>query len=455
MLQTAALIFVSDLFLQGKKENKTLARLISELNLLNYQVEKVSIVHENEKIVTYELDILSKHFDIVIVIGELNKDIVFKALSNVTFQDLETNLKFERMLNNIKYSSNCRLPIATKLLAVNDDTYPIIQFQRIFILKEEYLEKFFNTLRRHLEQYRLPAKYTKTIHVQMNGNTSQILDKIKKSNVNVLCQENHTVLAVMLESTNFADITDCENLMKKELRDNFIESFIENKIFDMIYANPEERIQQAIENIETCLANYSPENVFLSFNGGKDCTILLHLVHTVMNIKYPHYKRPIFCLYVKSENAFPEQDTFISQCEVYFNLEVMTVSLGIKEALNEVLLRKPNLKACLMGTRRTDPFSNDLKIFQMTDSDWPQVMRVSPLLDWHYSDIWDYILYYKVPYCKLYDLGFTSLGNTLNTIRNPCLIYHDVFLGTDVYLPAYKMLNENKERSGRNILNKI
>lgn len=87
----------------------------------------------------------------------------------------------------------------------------------------------------------------------------------------------------------------------------------------------------------------------------------------------------------------------------------------------------------------------------MTDRDWPQIMRVNPLLDWHYSDIWHYLLYYKVPYCKLYDMGYTSLGNASNTVRNPSLLYHDIYLDTEVYLPAYKMLNEDKERSGRNI----
>ena len=103
-----------------------------------------------------------------------------------------------------------------------------------------------------------------------------------------------------------------------------------------------------------------------------------------------------------------------------------------------------------MGTRRTDPYSSDLNIFQMTDSNWPQIMRVSPLLDWHYSDIWDYLLYYKVPYCKLYDMGFTSLGNTVNTMRNPSLICFDKAEVKDVHLPAYKLLRENTERDGRN-----
>lgn len=87
----------------------------------------------------------------------------------------------------------------------------------------------------------------------------------------------------------------------------------------------------------------------------------------------------------------------------------------------------------------------------MTDPNWPQIMRVSPLLDWHFSDIWDYLLFYKVPYCKLYDLGYTSLGSSSNTVRNPSLAYFDTNQGKNVYLPAYKLINESEERSGRNI----
>lgn len=76
--------------------------------------------------------------------------------------------------------------------------------------------------------------------------------------------------------------------------------------------------------IEKCLEDYGRDNVFLSFNGGKDCTVLLHLVHTVLSRKYPNEKenKKLFCLYVRSENTFQEQDEFIEQCMIYYNLEV-------------------------------------------------------------------------------------------------------------------------------------
>lgn len=88
--------------------------------------------------------------------------------------------------------------------------------------------------------------------------------------------------------------------------------------------------------------------------------------------------------------------------------------------------------------------------FQLTDKGYPEVMRVNPLLSWSYYHIWDYLLYYKIPYCKLYDMGYTSLGDVGNTAKNPLLKYKDPFSDNEKYLPAYKLLQEDSERIGRN-----
>lgn len=84
----------------------------------------------------------------------------------------------------------------------------------------------------------------------------------------------------------------------------------------------------------------------------------------------------------------------------------------------------------------------------MCDPGWPKIMRVSPLLDWKYSDIWNFILNCKIPYCNLYNLGYTSLGSTTNTIPNPYLKSSQC-CGTKTHLPAYMLQDGSKERSGR------
>jgi FAD synthetase len=53
--------------------------------------------------------------------------------------------------------------------------------------------------------------------------------------------------------------------------------------------------------------------------------------------------------------------------DVYFryNLELKKVPGPIKHALGVILAEKPELKAVLMGTRRTDPYSAMMNSFQV------------------------------------------------------------------------------------------
>jgi len=56
-----------------------------------------------------------------------------------------------------------------------------------------------------------------------------------------------------------------------------------------------------------------------------------------------------------------------------------------------------------------------------------------------------------IPYCALYDLGYTSLGGTTDTHPNPALQVEDFESegGKTKYRPAYDLVEDMEERLGR------
>ena len=126
----------------------------------------------------------------------------------------------------------------------------------------------------------------------------------------------------------------------------------------------------------------------------------------------------------------------------------------MREAFAAYLADYPNVRAILVGTRRTDPHGAELAHFQRTDGGWPDFMRIHPVIDWHYADIWAFLLELDVEYCELYDQGYTSLGGVTDTHRNPALAVEQTAdqarEGDAVkYRPAYELMQDDEERLGR------
>ena len=169
---------------------------------------------------------------------------------------------------------------------------------------------------------------------------------------------------------------------------------------------------------------------------------MLHAV--VHKLSTPPQK--LKALYIRYDSPFPQAEEFISETTQRYNLNLITMMGDIKAALKTLKETQPAIKAILLGTRRHDPFSDALRTFSPTDRDWPHYMRVNPILDWHHADVWSMIRECNIPYCSLYDQGYTSLGSTHYTTPNPALKYED---GSNKYKPAHMLEDGNLERAGR------
>lgn len=156
---------------------------------------------------------------------------------------------------------------------------------------------------------------------------------------------------------------------------------------------------------------YRPEEISLSYNGGKDCLVLLILILACLagtttttvtstngSVKDSESQRPskpaasspatLQAIYIAPHDPFPEVEDFVESSTLQYYLHLRKYSVPMRSALEAYSQDRPNVKAIFMGTRRTDPHCEFLAHFSPTDKDWPQFMRVNPVIDWHYVEIW-------------------------------------------------------------------
>lgn len=155
-------------------------------------------------------------------------------------------------------------------------------------------------------------------------------------------------------------------------------------------------------------------------------------------------------VYIVSPNPFPVVTSFVTASSSKYHLSLAQYHKPMKEAFASYLSDFPAVRAIFVGTRRTDPHGASLTHFDPTTDDWPRFMRIHPVIDWHYADIWSFIREVGVEYCQLYDEGYTSLGGTDDTFPNPALKVE----GGEGFRPAYELVEDGEERLGRDRLSK-
>ncbi|KPV76682.1 uncharacterized protein RHOBADRAFT_52656 [Rhodotorula graminis WP1] len=255
------------------------------------------------------------------------------------------------------------------------------------------------------------------------------------------------------------------------------------------------KTREALDIIDRAIAKFGIDSIALSFNGGKDCTVLIHLLATAV-LRHLHRHAfaddapssssspaptlpPIETVYVRCPSPFPQVEAFVALSTHWYHLALVAVDDSMRAGLQTYLdLKQPSPpKAILVGTRRNDPHGALLEPLQQTDKGWPDFCRVHPVLDWSYADIWAFLRSDDLSlgaggpgevehgggleWCELYDYGYTSLGSTHNTFPNPLLrappptsdstsaAAGDYPHPLGGWRPAWELEDEDAERAGR------
>lgn len=216
------------------------------------------------------------------------------------------------------------------------------------------------------------------------------------------------------------------------------------ELYERLLASGEGNIIHSIELIESMFTQYGLSGVALSFNGGKDCTVVLYLVQAVM----AHMGLPLSelkVIYFVNQGDFRDTIEFMKTVGKRLGFRTEFVDeMDFRTGVARILETNPALKVFLMGQRKNDPHGYKIEELSPSDSGWPVFLRCNPILHWSYNQVWSFLRDFQLDYCKLYDQGYTSLGSHNSTGRNEKLKR-----GDDNYAPAWSLEDGKQERSGR------
>lgn len=215
----------------------------------------------------------------------------------------------------------------------------------------------------------------------------------------------------------------------------------------------QDKFRKSVACISRTIDLYGVSGVAFSFNGGKDSTVLLHIIRAAIvlplaertgDLQNDYHGLKGICSFVfEREDDFSEILTFTNDMSGQYGLKVHKLHADFRTGV-EGMLETTELKAIILGTRRGDPNAHGQEMFCPSSADWPPFMRVNPILDWSYADVWTFLRATAVPYCSLYDEGYTSIGATNNTVPNSLLRKED-----GSFAPAYMLADSRMERAGR------
>ncbi|QLQ80306.1 hypothetical protein HG537_0D03070 [Torulaspora globosa] len=225
---------------------------------------------------------------------------------------------------------------------------------------------------------------------------------------------------------------------------NLTNSYLEIKNQTQVIADTQDAIRLTKRYfLQDIFPRWSPLSCEISFsyNGGKDCQVLLLLylgciweffLNSVQDSQYDrqYHQYPLRSLptvFIDQEETFATMEDFVASTSeryclsLYESVRDEGKKLSMPEAFDQYLKLHSDTKAIVIGIRYTDPYAADLKTIQPTDDDWPDFLRLQPLLHWKLSNIWSFLLFSNEPICGIYGMGFTSIGSIKNTLPNPHL----------------------------------
>nr|XP_045626132.1 FAD synthase-like [Procambarus clarkii] len=478
---TAGIIIIGDELLKGQTQDTNTYFLTRHLHSFGVKVKRVSVIPDDVQTIADEVAQFSKQFTFVLTsggIGPTHDDITFEGVAAAFGETVHPHPKLVQFIGAYFKTDDLSSPAMkmahipkSAVLHYGDSKtksiisqYPIISVKNVTIFPgvPHLLERAFGLLGKKLfhrpgVEFCVGVLYLTTDEVSIASMLNETVAKFPSVSFGSYPKLFHSYYKtkITMESLDADVLAAAEQHLRSKLPGGFVIDYKEDTVTSpweyidkLLLSSPslQEPVEETLNILKQCYDQYRAEEICICYNGGKDCLAVLHIVNAMMQRNFPNTK--LQAVYITEKNAFPQVTKFVQESINRYNLDCEILPGPMKVALFKLLEKRPKIKAVIMGTRQGDPYSDTLEFFSPTDKDWPPMMRVSAILNWKYNNVWDFIRGLYLPYCNLYDRGYTSLGSQDNTLPNPFLETRDR-IGQVTYLPAYLLKDHHMERKGR------
>ena len=185
----------------------------------------------------------------------------------------------------------------------------------------------------------------------------------------------------------------------------------------------DEKVEKAESVIQESFDRYGRNKLAVSWTGGKDSMVLLHLARRVIPEPFD-----LSVFFIDTGLHFEELYQFVEEWGDKWDLNLVRVhpertiaeyqretdeerkkelSRTMKIEAIDQGLKDNGWEALMVGIRWDE---HEARVDEEFFSKRPSHMRVHPILQFSEDDIWTYIRRFEVPYVSLYDEGYRSLG---------------------------------------------
>ena len=180
------------------------------------------------------------------------------------------------------------------------------------------------------------------------------------------------------------------------------------------------RMDVAIERIK---AFEPPEGYYLAFSGGKDSTVIYHLA-VMANVKFDaHYAQvgidpPELVQHIK--RYYPDVERHTQHPSIWQLVEKKGLPRRQARWCCELLKENGGSgRIVITGLRWAESHRRrQRRMFEVCRKEAAK-RYLHPIIDWNNAEVWAFIHDHQLPYCSLYDEGFTRLGCVMCPMQGP------------------------------------